>query len=474
MGRRGRFHGERLRRRIYALGRLPDAQRVPAHLGGGSSSALDGFLFKLASAVPAPAAPVANAGADQSVAEGTQVTLDGSISFDANADPLTYQWVQIAGPPVTLSAATAMRPVFTAPAVSTGGATLTFQLTVNDGHASGAPDTVNITITNVNHAPVADAGADQTVRAGGAVTLDATGSFDQDGDSLHYLWFQTAGAAVTLSDATVSRPTFTAPAAGETLTFVLFVNDGIVSPDPDVTFESADDVRIVVSAANQIPIASAGSDQTVDEGATVTLNATASADADGDRLTYSWIQVSGPAVPLVNGDGPQPHFTAPAVGATGATLVFQLVVGDGSAASQPDTVTITVRDANQPPSCGLATASSSLVWPPNHKLVSVAVQGVSDPDDRDVRITITGVTQDEPLNGLGDGDTTPDAVLQAGSVLLRAERSGLGTGRIYTVTFSATDIKGAACTGTIAVCVPHDRGTDACIDTGLRYNSLGR
>jgi hypothetical protein len=91
-----------------------------------------------------------------------------------------------------------------------------------------------------------------------------------------------------------------------------------------------------------------------------------------------------------------------------------------------------------------------------------------------VRISITGVIQDEPLNGLGDGDTTPDAVLQGGSALLRAERSGLGTGRIYTVTFSATDTRGAACTGTIAVCVPHDRGTDACSDTGLRYNSLGR
>jgi hypothetical protein len=154
--------------------------------------------------------------------------------------------------------------------------------------------------------------------------------------------------------------------------------------------------------------------------------------------------------------------------------VFHLVVGDASAASEPDTVTITVRDANQPPSCGLAQASQSLVWPPNHKLVSVVVQGVSDPDDADVRISITGVTQDEALNGLGDGDTTPDAVLQGGSVLLRAERSGLGTGRIYAVTFSAADSKGAACTGTIAVCVPHDRGTNACSDTGLRYNSLGR
>jgi hypothetical protein len=43
----------------------------------------------------------------------------------------------------------------------------------------------------------------------------------------------------------------------------------------------------------------------------------------------------------------------------------------------------------------------------------------------------TAVTQSEPLNGLGDGDTSPDAVLQGDSVLLRAERSGLGTGQRY-------------------------------------------
>src|SRR4029077_4115751 len=144
-------------------------------------------------------------------------------------------------------------------------------------------------------------------------------------------------------------------------------------------------------------------------------------------------------VTLIDPASAQPRFTAPAVGATGATLVFQLIAGDGPANGAPDTVTITVRDANQPPSCGQAQASPGLLWPPNHKLVSAGVQGVSDPEDRDVRITITGVPQDEALNGLGDGDTTPDAVLQGASVLLRAERSGLGTGRIYTVTFSATD-----------------------------------
>jgi len=114
-----------------------------------------------------------------------------------------------------------------------------------------------------------------------------------------------------------------------------------------------------------------------------------------------------------------------------------------------------------------------MLWPPNHKLVSVAVQGVSDPEDPDVRIAITGVTQSEPVDGLGDGDTTPDVSVEGASVLLRVERSGLGTGRLYSVAFSAVDSKGAACTGRVTVCVPHDRW-GACTDTGLRYNSLVR
>ena len=140
----------------------------------------DGFLVKIAPSVPAP--PVANAGTDGTVPEGWQVTLDGAASFDPNIDPLTYRWEQIGGPAVTLSSVMAMRPTFTAPNVMPGGATLTFLLTVNDGTAGSAPDIVNITVTNINQAPVADAGPDQTVRAGSPVTLDGSGTFDADDD----------------------------------------------------------------------------------------------------------------------------------------------------------------------------------------------------------------------------------------------------------------------------------------------------
>ena len=190
---------------------------------------------------PVELPPVADAGPDQTVPEETAVTLDGSGSSDPNGDPLTYLWEQIAGPPVTLSDPTAAVTGFTAPSVTAGGSTLTFRLTVSDGAHTNA-DTVDITVTNVNQPPVANAGADQTVPEGSPVTLHGGGSFDPDNDPLTYHWTQTAGTAVSLSDPSAVEPSFTAPQtgpAGETLVFTLTVSDGIA--------QSTDDVAVAVT-----------------------------------------------------------------------------------------------------------------------------------------------------------------------------------------------------------------------------------
>jgi hypothetical protein len=159
------------------------------------------------------------------------------------------------------------------------------------------------------------------------------------------------------------------------------------------------------------------------------------------------------------------------VGHGGTTLRFQLVVNDGLAISPPDIVIITVLDIDDPPACTLAQPSLALMWPPNHKLLSAGILGVTDPNDDTVTVTITGVTQDEPVNGLGDGDTSPDAVIQGDGVLLRAERAGTGNGRVYRVSFTADDGFGGRCTGSVKICVPHDRHADVCVDDGQRYNS---
>jgi ELWxxDGT repeat protein len=410
--------------------------------------------------------PVAEAGPDQTVDEGADVSLDGRASSDPNGDPLSYEWEQVGGPTVALSDPTTAQPRFVAPTVPSGGATLTFRLTVSDGTHTSAADTVNITVKNVNQAPVADAGDDQTVQEGSPVTLHGGESFDPDGDPLTHEWVQTAGPEVSLSDPAAVEPTFTAPVvgpAGETLAFTVTVSDGVAL--------ATDEVLVVVSNLNQIPLADAGPDQTVKEATAVTLDGSASSDPDGDVLSHAWTQVGGPPVTLSDAGSARPRFTAPAVGQGGAMLVFRLVVSDGAVASQPDTVSIAVLDTNQPPVCGLAKPSRSLLRPPNHKLVPVSITGVADLDDPDVRLTVTAVTQDEPVHGQGCGDTGPDAVLAGASVLLRAERAGGGTGRVYRVTFTAADQSGATCTGSVTVCVPHDR-RHACVDEGQLYNSL--
>lgn len=115
---------------------------------------------------------------------------------------------------------------------------------------------------------------------------------------------------------------------------------------------------------------------------------------------------------------------------------------------------------NRPPDCSRAAASLSELWPPDHRLVPIEVWGVTDPDGDPVTVTVTGVTQDEPMLGGGDGHTCPDAVLQGGALSLRAERAGGGNGRVYVVSFTADDGKGGSCDGSVRVCVPHDQGME--------------
>ncbi len=93
------------------------------------------------------------------------------------------------------------------------------------------------------------------------------------------------------------------------------------------------------SNPNTAPVANAGPDQTsVASGSTVTLDGTGSSDADGDTLIYSWTQVSGTPVTLSDPTAASPTFTAPG---TAETLVFQLIVNDGTEDSVADTVEVT-------------------------------------------------------------------------------------------------------------------------------------
>jgi hypothetical protein len=413
--------------------------------------------------------PVANAGSDQTVDEGALVSLDGSSSYDPDMDTLSYLWEQTAGQPVALSDATSVQPAFIAPVVGQSGGLLTFQLTVDDGLLSSPAAVVNITVKNVNHPPVADAGSDQTVAEGTAVQLSGSHSYDPDSDPLTYGWEQLGGPAVVLANAASAGPVFSAPPVGRdntTLTLQLTVSDGVAT--------ATDTVVVLVENVNHPPLAHAGADQTVNEGSLARLNGAVSSDPDGDALSYRWMQVSGPMVELADASTATPSFTAPPVDA-GEDFVFELVVDDGLVGSAAARVVVTVLDINDPPSCRTARAEASRLWPPDHKLVPVKILGVTDPNNDQVSIAVTGVLSDEPVTGLGDGDTSPDAVAQGAGVLLRAERAGSGNGRVYRIAFTASDNNplGGSCAGLVTVTVPQSMKAGSPVgDEGGYYDAM--
>jgi len=103
----------------------------------------------------------------------------------------------------------------------------------------------------------------------------------------------------------------------------------------------------------------------------------------------------------------------------------------------------------------------------------VAIGGVTDPDGDPVTITTTGVRQDEPLDGLGEGHTCPDAMIMDGTARVRVERAGTGNGRVYTIAFTATDGHGGTCEGSVDVCIPRGPAPNrTCTKDALEVNSL--
>lgn len=188
-------------------------------------------------------------------------------------------------------------------------------------------------------APLAFAGSDIAVDEPPTATMitntvNGCSSSDPDGDSLTYQWTEVQDNAgqCALSSTTVCGPTVLLANASSTYTCLYSLT---VS---DATLSSTDTMTITVTADNDVPIVSAGSDQTVNGGATVTLAGTAT-DYEGTLLTYTWTQTSGTTMSLsLSGAGAT--FTAPHV-AEGTALAFTFTASDGTY-SPSDSALVTV------------------------------------------------------------------------------------------------------------------------------------
>ncbi len=395
--------------------------------------------------------PTAAVGPNQTVNEGTRVTLLGSGNDpDGNNADLDYFWMQTGGPDVTLSNATVAQPTFTVPdippsasaptlfiftlrvrdaaypatnqstatarifirplfqetidnqsypagneimeltlptALSVTGGTNTYTLSpvppglsLNNRILSGTPtgtmrtqtfnnltytatgsggtDTLSFSITVTNAPPTGaptisgdpTEGEELTATANTTIINDANG-FEVVSEGVPpeftYQWNRRNGTTDTpISGETSATYTLTTADIGEQITVTASFTDGGGRQESRTSIATA-----AVRAANEPPVASAGSNQTVNEGATVTLDGSGTTDPDianGDVLTYAWTQTSGTPVTLNDTSVVSPTFTAPVRQTmTDGNLMFTLTVTDSE--NETSTATVTISVTNLPP-----------------------------------------------------------------------------------------------------------------------------
>ena len=353
---------------------------------------------------------------------------------------------------------------------------------------------------------LASAGNDTTVQCtalaspGTPVRLDGTRSI---GDGLTYAW---SADGVTFDAANSATPTGRFPLGRTTVS--LRVEACSESSPASVDVIVVDDRPPVLSCPAPIELEQEGA---------------GGIPASDPRMMQF---LAGAAASDLCDPGPTVVNDAPASFDAGVTPVtFRATDHAGNASECTSAVTIV--PASRSPDCSSAWASPSKLVRLDRQLHPIQILGVVDAHGNAATIHVTGVTQDEPLverdadndegrhpdgdhrpwghrprehqasaivgdevagdehaAGPGDGLACPDAVIDAaGGVSLRSERLAHGNGRVYVVTFTATDAAGSECTGAVRVCVlrEHDgrpgrhagEAVAACVDDGQRFNSLG-
>jgi len=263
--------------------------------------------------------PVADAGPNQSVVQGTLVTFDGSGSTD-NVGIVSYVWTFTDVTPKTL---TDVQPQYRFN--NTGD----FEVTLNVSDAAGNwdTDTMWVNVSADITSPIANAGPDQTVNEDTLVTFNGSASWD-DGLIVNYTWTFTDVTPQTL---TGIYPTYT------------FDNPGVYIVTLNVTDLAGnwdtDTVTITVRDVTP-PVADAGPDQTVDEDTLVTFNGSGSTD-NVDIVSYTWTFIDVTPQTLT-GISPNHTFATPGI------YIVTLNVSDAAGNWDTDTVVITVLDVTSP------------------------------------------------------------------------------------------------------------------------------
>jgi hypothetical protein len=305
-----------------------------------------------------PDVPVSLAGADQIGILGNPIYLDGTNSTDPQDCPggdsdgtiLTYDWNFTAQPTgsslddtnLTPSDSVA-KPLFIP--THEGEYSLTLRVQDTENHWSMGEDIIKINVISVNTRPIAHAGIDQEVVVGSLVTLNGSGSYDNEDyfNQLTLDWNVSTGnpEVISLSDESAVYPTFIAPNTAGTYQFTLRVQDtlGLWSIEDLINVN-------VTDLPNIIPEANAGLDFTANSNYTVTLNGSLSFDSDGTIVSWDWECLTIPGVIFTFENSSTPIFIPDRPGIYNISLV---VKDNNGAWSNADYVTVTVIEQNKAP-----------------------------------------------------------------------------------------------------------------------------
>jgi hypothetical protein len=314
-----------------------------------------------------------------------------------------------------------------------------------EGRNSSSPATgpylgENFAIT-LNRPPVANAGPDQTVECTSPTTtpvqMNGTGSSDPDGDALTYLW---TAPGVVFNDPTSATPIGQFPLGTRIATLTV---DDSIQQDSDTASVTVNDTTPPVIVCP----------------APITVECTTSGGTPASHPQIAAFLAGASATDVCDAN-PVLSNNAPAFFLLGVTPVT-FTATDAQGNSSQCVALVTIQDTT-PPVVSLALDRYSL-WPPNHAMItinaSVVVTDICDPTPG---FALTAVTSNEPENGPGDGNTVDD--IQGAAIgtsdtqfELRAERSGRGDGRIYSILYTGFDDSGNTTPAPTQVVVPHNR-----------------
>lgn len=312
-----------------------------------------------------------------------------------------------------------------------------------------------------NQAPIANAGENLSLTSYEASFSTVAGTaFDEDSDDiLTYRWLE--GQSILLDwmevgqngESPLDLSIVSLQMGAHFLT--LEVNDGKAN--------SSDEMILTID--NSSPNAGPTGGGVYEIGAEVVLGGNVS-DYDGDLLSYQWIEghnvISSGTVQSLEEGTP---VSLPSYLISNLALgihTISLQVSDGTNDPIFSVITVEIVDITVPTI--VPSVNKTILWPPNHKMEDIIIEAnTTDNSGFPVSLSVM-VSSNEPQDGLGDGDMTPDwtepFIDQENGIIslqLRAERSGTGDGREYKITITATDSSGNSSTADVIIIVPHDK-----------------